>query len=177
MIPMYVMSSSSSRPWKAASVAPRVLSVTSRGATLAAFHDLLDELLMTYMGVIFVLAAGIAAGVAYNTGRIAWAERARELATLRVIGLTRGETWRILAGELAALLLGALPLGMLLGAGFVVYTAATAGNDLFRIPAEVAPRTHAIAALITAATVGLVALAARRWISRMDLVASLSTRE
>jgi len=156
---------------------PRVLSVTSRGATLAAFHGLLDALLMTYMGVIFLLAAGIAAGVAYNTGRIAWAERERELATLRVIGLTGGEAWRLLAGEMLALLLGALPLGLLLGAGFVAWTAATAGNDLFRIPAEVAPRTYAVAALVTTATVGLVSLAARRWISRMDLVASLSTRE
>jgi putative ABC transport system permease protein len=156
---------------------PRVLSATSRGALLVALRAMLDELLTTYMAVIFLLAAGIAAGVVYNTGRIAWAERERELATLRVIGLTRGEAWRILAGEMLALLLGALPLGALLGAAFVAFTAATAGNDLFRLPAVVAPRTYAVAALVTAAAVGVVALAARRWISRMDLVASLSTRE
>jgi putative ABC transport system permease protein len=156
---------------------PRVLAATSRAATLAALRGMLDELLLTYTAVIFVLAAGIAAGVAYNTGRIAWAERERELATLRVIGLTRGEAWRLLAGELAALLLGALPLGMLLGAAFVAFTAAAAGNDLFRLPAVVSARTFAVAALITTAAVGLVALAARRWVSRLDLVASLSTRE
>jgi len=156
---------------------PKVLAVTSRPATVKALHGLLDELLMTYMAVIAVLASGIAMGVAYNTGRIAWAERERELATLRVIGLTRGEAWRILAGELLALMAGAVPLGLLLGAGFVAYLAAAAATDLFRIPAVVAPRSYAIAALVVSAAVAVVALVARRWVARMDLVASLAARE
>ncbi len=156
---------------------PGVLAATSRGATLAALHRLLDELLLTYVTVLSLLAAGIAAGVAYNTGRITWAERERELATLRVLGITRGEAWRLLAGEALALLVGALPLGALLGAGFVAVVAATTANEFFRIPAVVAPRTVALAMLGTAAAVALVTLVARRWIARMDLVAALSTRE
>ena len=44
----------------------------------------------------------IAIGVVYNTARISLDERSRELATLRVIGLTRGEVSAILLGELAA---------------------------------------------------------------------------
>jgi putative ABC transport system permease protein len=154
-----------------------VLAVTSRAATVAGLHRLLDELLLTWVAVLSALAAGVAAGVAYNTGRIAWAERERELATLRVLGLTRGEAWRLLAGEALALLVAALPLGALLGAGFVALVAATTGNDFFRIPAVVAPRTVVLAMLATAATVGLVTLAARRWVARLDLVAALSTRE
>jgi len=51
---------------------------------------------------VLIFATIIAFGVVYNTARIALAERGRELATLRVLGYTRGEASGIMLGEIAA---------------------------------------------------------------------------
>ena len=55
--------------------------------------------------------ASIGFGVVYNSARIALSERGRELASLRVLGFTRGEIAYILLGELALLTLAAIPVG------------------------------------------------------------------
>ena len=62
-----------------------------------------------------VFACALAFGVTYNTARIALSERGRELATLRVLGFTRGEISYILLGEIGVLTLAALPLGVACG--------------------------------------------------------------
>ena len=153
------------------------MGATSRAATVAAVRVILDELVVTYMAVISLLAAGIAAGVVYNTARITWAEREPELSTLRVIGFTRGETWRILAGELLALLVAALPLGTALGALAVRSVAAAMSNDLFRIPAVVNRGEVAWAVGVTTAVTLAVTALAYRWVARLDLAGSLDRRE
>jgi putative ABC transport system permease protein len=51
--------------------------------------------------VLTLFAAVIAVGVVYNNARIALAERTWELASLRVLGFTRGEVSALLLGELA----------------------------------------------------------------------------
>ena len=60
-------------------------------------------------------AATIAIGVVYNNARIQLAERAWELASLRVLGLTRGEVSVLLLGELAIEIAVAIPLGCVAG--------------------------------------------------------------
>ena len=75
-------------------------------------------LLVTTMASIYTgLAAVIAFGVVYNSARISLSERARELASLRVLGFTRGEVLRILLLELALLTLIAQPPGWVMGYG------------------------------------------------------------
>lgn len=67
---------------------PRVASVSIKTAALRGFEQTMAESLLRMRAVNLVLATIIAFGVVYNTGRIALAERGRELATLRVIGFT-----------------------------------------------------------------------------------------
>ena len=75
---------------------------------------------MTTMASIYTgLAAVIAFGVVYNSASISLSERARELASLRVLGFTRGEVLRILAArtraadaDRAAARMGALVMGL-----------------------------------------------------------------
>ena len=52
-----------------------------------------------------MFAGIIAFGVVYNSARVSLSERERELASLRVLGFTRGEISLILLGELAVLTL------------------------------------------------------------------------
>jgi putative ABC transport system permease protein len=119
----------------------------------------------------------IAVGVVYNNARIALAERGWELASLRVLGFTRGEVSSLLLGEMALAMAVALPLGMLLGWGLVHLIALLLASDQFLFPVVIQPRTFAFAALVVVAAGIASALVVRRHIDRLDLVAVLKTRE
>jgi putative ABC transport system permease protein len=156
---------------------PAVAGVTLRASTLSAFHQVVDEFMGIYLGAIGALALAIAAGVVYASARVTWAERERELATLRVVGFTRGEIWRVVAGEIALHLAAAIPAGWAIGLLAVTATARAASTDLYRLPTFVARPTYASAALVVAGGVAAVSLVAVRWIRRLDLVEVLKSRE
>jgi putative ABC transport system permease protein len=96
---------------------PAVAGVGLRQAAIESFQKTAAESINITRVVSTIFATIIAFGVVYNAARISLSERARELATLRIIGFTRGEIAYILLGELAAITLVALPLGMAIGYG------------------------------------------------------------
>jgi putative ABC transport system permease protein len=122
-------------------------------------------------------AALIAIGVVYNSVRISFAERARELASLRVLGFTRGEVSYILLGEIAFLTLVALPLGAALGTGLAWYLARAMSSDLFRLPFVIDPATYGYAGAVVLIVTAVSGLLVRRQLDRMDLVSVLKTQE
>jgi putative ABC transport system permease protein len=155
---------------------PNVASVTLRASTVAAFRAVIAEFLGVYLGVVAALALAISAGVVYSSARVTYSERERELATLRVIGFTRGEAWRVVAGEITLHVAAAVPAGWLVALTFVVYTAGAVSTDLYRLPTTITRQTFATAALVVAGASALVTLVARRWIRRLDLVEVLKSR-
>ena len=88
---------------------PTVSGVALQRVSLANFRKTVALLITTMASIYTGLAAVIAFGVVYNNARISLSERARELASLRVLGFTRGEVLRILLLELAILTLVAQP--------------------------------------------------------------------
>jgi putative ABC transport system permease protein len=110
---------------------PRVAGVAERVQEIRAFNRVMDETMLFFTYVATVFAVVIAFGVIYNSARIALTERGRELASLRVLGFTRGEIAYILLGELAVLTLAAIPLGLVAGRWMCHYIASTMQNDLF----------------------------------------------
>lgn len=156
---------------------PTVAGVTLLGATRAAYSELIASFLLTYMTVVSVLALFIAAGVVYNSARVTWAERERELATLRVVGFTRWEIWRILAGEMAVHVAAAIPAGCAIGLGAARLMASAMTTDLYRLPVEVTRSTYAAAALVVVGGAAAVLLVAIRWVRKLDLVEVLKSRE
>lgn len=124
-----------------------------------------------------IMAALIAVGVVYNAARIQLSERARELASLRILGFTKGEVSYILLGELALLTLIAIPLGLGMGYGLAAVMVAGFENDLYAIPLEVARGTYLRAAWIVALASVVSAAVVWRRIGRMDLVSVMKTRE
>ncbi|MCC2654122.1 MAG: hypothetical protein K0Q60_4288, partial [Microvirga sp.] len=94
---------------------PTVSALALQSASLASFRESLALLVTTMAGIYTALAAVIAFGVVYNIARIGLSERARELASLRVLGFTRNEVLRILLLELALLTVIAQPPGWLIG--------------------------------------------------------------
>jgi putative ABC transport system permease protein len=157
---------------------PRAASVSLKGATLMSFRQTVAENLLRMRLFNVAFAAVIAFGVVYNGARIALSERARELATLRVMGFYRSEISLVLLGELAVVTLAAVPLGLLLGralGGMVIWVAYD--TELFRIPLIIGRSTYAFAAAVTVAAAFVSALAVRRLLDRLDLVAVLKSKE
>jgi putative ABC transport system permease protein len=124
-----------------------------------------------------IFAGVIAFGVVYNAARVSLSERSRELASLRVLGFTRGEISFILLGELATVTILAIPLGLLLGYIFAGALVAAFNTELYRFPLVVSSRTFAFAATAVTVAATLSGLAVRRRLDHLDLVAVLKTRE
>ena len=136
-------------------------------------RDYLDETLLAFALIFLAIASSIAFGVVYNNARIAFAERARELATLRVLGYGRAEVARILLGEIVLLTLLALPPGWAIGIAFSHLLNRAFSSDLYRLPLVLTPHAFGFAAAGVLAASLLVALMVIRRLGRLDLVASL----
>lgn len=128
--------------------------------------------------ILTVFAATIAVGVVYNNARIQLAERAWELASLRVLGFTRGEVSVLLLGELALEIALAIPLGFLAGYALcALLIALMIHEEVIEFPLIIFPPTYLYAAAVVVAAGVASALIVRNRIDNLDLVAVLKTRE
>ena len=101
---------------------------------LQKFRETLAQNILIMVTVYVVLAGIIAFGVVYNFARISLSEQGREMASLRVLGFTRGEVSGLLLGELAVVVLMAQPLGWLIGYGFASAMVGGLHTELYRVP-------------------------------------------
>lgn len=152
---------------------PRIAGVTFRADTVQAFEDMMGETIIVFTTVSLMMAGLIAFAVVYNNARIAFAERGRELASLRVLGFTRREIAVILLGELLVLTLLALAPGFALGAGLCWLLTQAMQTDLFRIPLVLSGETFVLAALVVLAATLLSALIIGRSLGKLDMVSAL----
>ena len=156
---------------------PSVAGVGLQAEAVERLRILFDENIGRSILTFFLFAGLIAAGVVYNTVRISFAERRRELASLRVLGFTRGEVSYILLGEAALLTLVALPLGAAAGVSLAWYLSRAMSSELFRLPFAIFPASFGMAgALVLAVTAGS-SLLVRLQIDRLDLAEALKTGE
>lgn len=145
--------------------------------TRASFRATIGENVLITTMVYVVIAVLITVGVAYNSARIQLSERARELASLRIIGFTRAEASYILIGELMALAILAQPVGWVLGWIFAYAQVVSFSSDLYSLPFVMNPATYARSSLVVLSASAFSALIVRRRIDRLDLVAVMKTRE
>jgi putative ABC transport system permease protein len=156
---------------------PAVAGVSLKRAAIESFEKTLAETFYVMIFFNLLFSSVIAFGVVYNAARVSLSERSRELASLRVLGFTRGEISFILLGELAVVTLLAIPVGMLLGYIFAALLVAAFNTELYRFPLVVSPRTYAYGATAVLVAATLSGLAVRRRLDHLDLVAVLKTRE
>jgi len=156
---------------------PRIAGVTDRQAMMAAFRETMAQGILVFGLVATLMATSIAVGVVYNAARIALAERARELASLRVLGYTPGEVKRILGGELMLLTGAALAPGVGLGVLMSLTLVVGFRSELYRIPLMLFPAGFAFALLTIITSAVLATLWVQRRLDHLDLVAVLKTKE
>lgn len=156
---------------------PKVGTAIVKKALLETFRNTTARNLLFFTGVLTVFAATIAIGIVYNSARISLAERAWELASLRVLGMTRAEVSTLFLGELAVMLFAGIPIGCLFGYGLSALIVSLTHGEAFKIPLVILPGTYAHAALTVVAAGVASALIVRHRIDHLDLVAVLKTRE
>ena len=127
--------------------------------------------------VAMVFAIVVAFGVVYNNARISLAERARELATLRVIGFSRREVGGVLVTELVILALIAVPFGLLLGTGFATAILRAVNTETVRLPLILTTNNYAFAVLVVTIASALSALVVLRKLNQLNLVGALKAPE
>jgi putative ABC transport system permease protein len=138
--------------------------------TTAASINLLQTIYLTFATV-------VAFGVVYNNARISLAERARELATLRVIGFSRREVGAVLVTELVLLAVVAVPIGLLLGTGFATAILRAVNTETVRLPLVLSAHNYAFAALIVTLASSLSAVFVLRRLNQLNLPGVLKAPE
>jgi putative ABC transport system permease protein len=156
---------------------PAVAGVSLREITVQNFRETMAANLNVQVFFNVIFAGIIAFGVVYNSARVSLSERARELASLRVLGFTRTEISLILLGELAVVTVAALPVGALIGYLLGELIMAGLNNEMYRLSFTVRAATVAWSFLVVILAALVSGLAVRRRLDRLDLVGVLKTRE
>lgn len=156
---------------------PRLASVVIKDAIREGFRRTTAESIGLIQKIYLTFATVVAFGIVYNSARISLSERQRELATLRVLGFTRGEVGAVLIGELVLLTLVALPVGLVIGSGLAHGIIQTVNTEFIRLPLILTPANYAFAVLVVAVASLLSAIVACRRLNQLDLVGVLKARD
>ena len=146
-------------------------------AALRKFRETMARNVSIMISVYATLAAIIAFGVVYNFARISLSEQGREMASLRVLGFTKGEVSGLLLGELAVIVLAAQPVGWAIGYVFAYLMTEGFRTELYRVPLVVNREVYAWASLIVLGAAAVSGLIVRRRVDRLDMIEVLKTRE
>ena len=146
----------------------------------AATRDMITNMMtsMNYVVVTIIVCAGaLAYIVLFNLTNINITERRREIATLRVIGLYRGETRRyVMAENYVLAVIGAL-LGMPAGVLLHRFVMSKIVLESISFPVNISWPSYLYAFALTVLFAFLVGLALRRRIDRIDMAESLKSVE
>ncbi|MFZ1865198.1 MAG: FtsX-like permease family protein [Polyangiales bacterium] len=157
---------------------PAIQAVSRKKDALASFKKQTDESMKVMTFIMTLFATAIAISIVYNNARVSVSMRGRDLATLRVLGFTRGEISAILLGEQAVQIAIAIPVGLVLGTlGAKALIASWTDPEVFRIPFIISDQTYAFAVVVVLLSGIASALLVRRKLDRLDLIGVLKTRE
>lgn len=154
---------------------PAVASVTSKRGIIIAFRETIAEHIVRITVLHALFGGVIAIGVVYNMAHILFAERKRELATLRVLGFTSREATATLQREIGAIAVVGMLAGLLLGRAFAWCLVRALETENYVFPLVISPSTYASSALLTLLSAGCSAWLVRRNVARLDLLAALKS--
>lgn len=156
---------------------PKVSWVAVKDSLRANFRQTTAASINLIQTIYLAFATVVAFGVVYNNARISLAERARELATLRVIGFSQREVGAVLVTELVLLALIAVPLGLLLGTGFAKAILQAVNTETVRLPLVLTARNYTFAVLVVTVASTLSGLFVLRRLRQLNLVSALKAPE
>ena len=156
---------------------PRIAGLAEMTENRRSFQATIEQNVFVMNTIYVVIAVLITIGVTYNAARIQLSERARELASLRILGFGRGEVSYILMGEMMLIAVIAQPFGWLIGSWIAQLMTNAFTSDLYAIPLILKPATFTKASLVVLIASALSLLIVQRRLDRLDLVSAMKTRE
>ena len=156
---------------------PRVSTVAIKETMRQSFRETTAKSMGLIQSIYLTFAVIVAFGVIYNNARISLAERARELATLRVIGMTQREVGAILVVELVILALIAVPCGLLMGTALTSFIVGSVNTETIRLPLVFTAYTYSFAVITVTLASTISALFVLRKLRQLDLIATLKAPE
>jgi putative ABC transport system permease protein len=156
---------------------PQVASAARKQLLIDEFRRDRGAIGPVFATVLTLFAATLALSITYNNARVSLSTRARELASLRVLGFSRAEVARVLTGELAVQVLLGVALGMLLGRALVSTMLASSELEAIRFTKHIGVHAYALAALVTLSGGFVSAQLVRRKLDKLDMTEALKTRQ
>lgn len=156
---------------------PLIAGVSLRREAYENFKRMIDDGPGAFRTIMTFFSIVIAAGVVYNGARIAFIERERDLASLRVLGFTKVEAGYVLLGELGALTILALPIGSAIGYLLWSYLATALSTELYQIPIIYREDGLGFAAIIIFVATAIAGAFVQRDVSKLDMATALKTRD
>ncbi len=138
--------------------------------------DIADSMIFTTF-ILTLFASTIAFAVVYNGARISLSERGRELASLRVLGMTKQEISAILLSEQAILTALGIPIGFLIGLWLLTLMPAAYDSEIFRMPFVLSADNLIFAFLVTVTVAIISGWIIKQRLHHLDLIEVLKTRE
>ena len=153
-----------------------IASVLSRQKEIQIFkQDMSIVTSMVSIMVFFAIVLGFA--IIYNASVINFAERRRELASMRVMGFTMQEIASLLLKENIILLACGIILGLPFGRLLVTSYVQSASTDQFSLPVVIYPATYLFSAIGGIIFVIVAHLFALRAVKDLDMVATLKNTD
>jgi putative ABC transport system permease protein len=156
---------------------PRISWIAIKETMRSSFRQTTAQMMGMLSTLYLGMAVIVAFGVIYNNARISLAERARELATLRVVGMTQREVGAVIVTELTILALLAVPTGLLLGTGFATVIITSVNTETVRLPLVFTPYSYTFALVVVATASTLSAMVVLRKLKHLDLIGALKAPE
>jgi len=156
---------------------PQITGIVEMNENRRSFQNTIEQNIVVMNTIYIGIAVLITVGVTYNAARIQLSERARELASLRILGFGRGDVSYILMGEMMLIALIAQPFGWLIGMWIARLMTNAFTSDLYAIPLVLKPATFSVASLVVLTAAFVSVMIVRRRLDRLDLVSVMKTRE
>lgn len=156
---------------------PQVASAARKQLLIDEFRRDRGAIGPTFAWVLTLFAATLALAITYNNARVSLSTRARELASLRVLGFSRAEVASVLTGELAVQVVLGVAFGLVLGRVLVSTMLATSELEAVRFTKHIPMHAYALAALVTLSGGFLSAQLVRRKLDKIEMTDALKTRQ
>jgi len=154
----------------------KILGVSLNSDIENSFADIV-KLLNVVIMVLIVSAGALSFVVVYNLSDINITERKREIATLKVLGFTKKETYRYVLGENTFLSIIGTAVGLGLGYLLAIYVINTAEIDMVMFGRTIYPLSYIISALLSVIFTLVISFVMRPKLNRVDMIESLKSVE
>jgi putative ABC transport system permease protein len=155
---------------------PAIASVYSVAATREIFREY-TQMINAFILVMVLLSGVLGFAVVYNATIVSIGEREREFSSLRVLGFSAGDIFRLLLKENNVISAAGIALGIPLANLFLRYSSEIFSTEQYTMHLRASPANYLQGMLLTVCFIVAAQIATYRKIQKLDFMAALKSRE